>query len=296
VHPVAGSPIAEYPIAASPAAPAQDFAGRVVMISGAARGQGRSHALRFAALGASVVAFDICRQIDGVPYPMSAPQDLDETVAAARAAGGIIEGHQADVRHQDQLDEVARQAVASFGGIDVVVANAAILAPAAQLCDASEADFRNVLEVNLLGVWRTIKAAMPSLRGRRGSVVVTGSGAAVKGLPNVGAYVTSKHGLVGMVRVLAKELAPSGVRVNAVLPGNANTPMFNNEALRKLYVPDEPEPGEEQFLSRARQGIPMGIPYVEPHDVTEAVVWLASPAARYVTGALLPVDGGSAIP
>lgn len=276
--------------------PATDFAGRVTLISGAARGQGRSHALRFAALGASVVAFDICQQIEGVPYAMATPEDLDETVAAARAAGGIIQGYQADVRSQDQLDEVVKQAVTSFGGIDVVVANAGILPPASGLCETTEETFQNVLDVNLLGVWRTIKAAMPSLRERRGSAIVTASGAAVKGTPNVGSYVTSKHGLVGLVRVMARELAPSGVRVNAVLPGNTNTPMFNNPALHKLYVPEEPEPSEEQFLGRARAGIPMGVPYVEPSDVTEAVVWLASAAARYVTGVLLPVDGGSAIP
>lgn len=184
----------------------------------------------------------------------------------------------------------------NFGGVDVVVANAAILPPHSHMWDTSEHDFWNVLDVNLLGAWRTVKAAMPSLIERRGSVIVTGSGAAVKGLPNVGAYVTSKHGLVGIVRVMAKELAPSGVRVNAVLPGNVNTPMFNNDALRGLYVPEEPEPTEEQFLARARAGIPMRIPYVEPSDVTEAVVWLASAAAQHVTGVLLPVDGGSAIP
>jgi (+)-trans-carveol dehydrogenase len=268
----------------------------VVLISGAARGQGRSHALRFAALGASVVAFDICEQIEDVPYAMPGPGDLDETVATARAAGGIIEGYKADVRHQDQLDEVVKHAITSFGGVDVVVANAAILSPRSHLWETTEHDFRNVLDVNLLGVWRTIKAAMPALIERRGSVVVTGSGASVKGLPNVGAYVTSKHGLVGMVRVMAREMAPSGVRVNAVLPGNANTPMFNNEAMRKLYVPEEPEPSEKTFLARARAGIPMGIPYVEPSDITDAVIWLTSSAARHVTGVLLPVDGGSAIP
>lgn len=272
------------------------FAGKVALISGAARGQGRSHALRFASLGASVVAFDICEQIENVPYTMSRQEDLDETVAAGRAAGGIIDGYQADVRHQDQLDEVVKQAVASYGGIDVVVANAAILAPRSHLWETAEDDFQNIIGVNLLGVWRTVKAAMPALIERRGSVVVTGSGASVKALPNVGAYVTAKHGLVGMVRVLAKEMAPSGVRVNAVLPGNANTPMFNNEGMHHLYVPEVPEPTEEQFLTRAAAGIPMGVPYVEPVDITEAVVWLASPAARYVTGVLLPVDGGSAIP
>jgi (+)-trans-carveol dehydrogenase len=272
------------------------FAGKVVLISGAARGQGRSHALRFAALGASVVAFDICEQIENVPYAMSRPEDLDETVATARAAGGVIDGYQADVRHQDQLDDVVKHAVTSYGGIDVVVANAAILAPRSHLWETTEHDFHNVIDVNLLGVWRTVKAAMLALIERRGSVVITGSGASVKGLPNVGAYVTAKHGLVGMVRVMAKEMAPSGVRVNAVLPGNANTPMFNNEGMRRLYVPEVEEPSEEQFLTRAAAGIPMGIPYVEPVDLTEAVVWLASPAARYVTGVLLPVDGGSSIP
>jgi SDR family mycofactocin-dependent oxidoreductase len=277
-------------------ATAGSFAGKVVLISGAARGQGRSHALRFAALGASVVAFDICEQIEGVPYAMSRPGDLDQTVTAAREAGGIIQGHRADVRRQDQLDEVVKSAVASFGGIDVVLANAAILPPRSQLWETSERDFQAVIDVNLLGVWRTVKAAMPALIERQGSVVITGSGASVKGLPNVGAYVTTKHALVGMVRVMAKEMAPSGVRVNAVLPGNANTPMFTNESMRRLYVPEDPEPSQEQFLARAGAGIPMGIPYVQPSDVTEAVVWLASPAARYVTGVLLPVDGGSAIP
>jgi SDR family mycofactocin-dependent oxidoreductase len=272
------------------------FAGRVVLVSGAARGQGRSHALRFAALGASVIAFDICQQIEGVPYAMATPEDLHETVAAARAAGGIIEGHQADVRDQHQLDELVKHAIARFGRIDVVVANAAILAPSGPFWQVSEDDFRNVLEVNLLGVWRTIKAAVPALQDHQGCVVVTGSGASVKGIPHIGPYVSAKHGLVGLVRVMARELAPSGVRVNAVLPGNTNTPMFNNENVRRQYVPDEPEPTEEQFMSRAQAGIPLGIPYVEPSDITEAVVWLASPAARYVTGALLPVDGGSAIP
>lgn len=284
------------PAGSNTATPAPDFTGKVVLISGAARGQGRSHALTFSALGASVVAFDVCEQVEGVPFAMSTPEDLDETVAAARAAGGVIEGYQADVRDQEQVDEVVNHALSSFGGIDVVVANAAILAAPSQLWETSEQDFRTVLDVNLLGVWRTVKAAMPSLLERRGSVVITGSGAAVKGLPNVGAYVTSKHGLVGMVRVMARELAPSGIRVNAVLPGNVNTPMFNNDGLHRLYVPDDPDPSEEQFLARASAGIPMGIPYVQPSDVTEAVVWLASPAARYVTGTLLPVDGGSAIP
>lgn len=124
--------------------PARGFAVKVVLISGAGRGQGRSHALRFAALGASVVAFDICEQIESVPYAMSRPEDLDETVATARAAGGIIDGYQADVRHQDQLDEVVKHAVTSFGGIDVVVANAAILSPRSQLWETTEHDFRNI--------------------------------------------------------------------------------------------------------------------------------------------------------
>jgi len=272
------------------------LSGKVVVVSGAARGQGRSHALRFAALGARVIAFDVCAQIEGVPFPMSTPEDLDQTVALGRAAGGIIEGWQADVRHTDQVEGVIRRAVAGFGGVHVLVASAAILSERAPFWETSEDDFRRVLDVNLLGTWRMVKAAAPELIKTRGSVVVTGSGASVKGLPNIGAYVTSKHALVGMVRVLAREFAPLGVRVNAVLPGNVNTPMFNNEAMRRLHVPAEPDPTQEQFLAVARKNVPMGIPYVEPSDVTEAVVWLASVAARHVTGVLLPVDAGSAIP
>jgi SDR family mycofactocin-dependent oxidoreductase len=272
------------------------FSGQVVVVSGAARGQGRSHAVRFAALGARVVAFDVCTQIEGVPYPMSTADDLDQTVALARAAGGTIEACQADVRDAAQVEDVIGRAVASFGGVHILVANAAILPPHGRFWDTSEVDFRNVLDVNLLGAWRMVKAAAPELIKARGSVVVTGSGASVKGLANIGAYVTSKHALVGMVRVMAREFAPLGVRVNAVLPGNVNTPMFNNDEVRALHASADAEPTEERFLAVAREKVPMGIPYVEPSDVTEAVVWLASAAARHVTGVLLPVDGGSAIP
>lgn len=272
------------------------FSGQVVVVSGAARGQGRSHAVRFAALGARVVAFDVCAQIEGVPYPMSTADDLDQTVALARAAGGTIEACQADVRDAAQVEDVIGRAVASFGGVHILVANAAILPPHGRFWETSEDDFRTVLDVNLLGAWRMVKAAAPELIKARGSVVVTGSGASVKGLANIGAYVTSKHALVGMVRVLAREFAPLGVRVNAVLPGNVNTPMFNNDEVRALHVPAEAEPTQQQFLAVASEKVPMGIPYVEPSEVTEAVLWLASAAARHVTGVLLPVDGGSAIP
>jgi NAD(P)-dependent dehydrogenase (short-subunit alcohol dehydrogenase family) len=132
--------------------------------------------------------------------------------------------------------------------------------------------------------------------GRPGAVVVTGSGGSVKGLLHIAPYVAAKHGLVGLVRTMAKELGPRGIRVNAVLPGNVNTAMFNNDDMRHLYVPDQPEPAEEVFLGRAAATIPMRVPYVQPEDVTEAVCYLASDEARYVTGALLPVDAGSGIP
>ncbi|HVW42890.1 MAG TPA: mycofactocin-coupled SDR family oxidoreductase [Amycolatopsis sp.] len=276
----------------------QRFTGKTVVVSGAGRGQGRSHALRFAREGANVVAFDICAPIDSQKFPTSTRADLDETVKLAEADHAKIIAAEADVRDADALRRVFADGVERFGGIDVVVANAGIVGTPSVFWETSEQVFRDVIDVDLIGVWNTVKAGVLAMIDgeRRGAVVVTGSGGSVKGLPHIAPYVAAKHGLVGLVRTMAKELGPRGIRVNAVLPGNVNTAMFNNDDMRHLYVPDQPEPDEEVFLGRAASTIPMRVPYVQPEDVTEAVCYLASDAARYVTGTLLPVDAGSGIP
>jgi SDR family mycofactocin-dependent oxidoreductase len=274
------------------------LAGKVAVISGAARGQGRAHALRLAADGARIVGFDLCAPIPTVPFDTGTPEDLAETARLVREAGGEIVTAQADVRDSGQVADALAAGLSAFGRADVVVANAGTGQPFVKAWEMDDEAFETVIAVNLVGVWRTLKAAVPHLieQGEGGSLIVTGSGASTKGLPNLAGYVASKHGLVGLVRTMARELGPHRIRVNAVLPGNTNTEMFHNDAMRRLLVPGGEEPTEERFLARASAGSPFGIPYVEPEDIAEAVAWLAGPASRFVTGTCLPVDGGSGIP
>lgn len=274
------------------------FEGRTVVISGAARGQGRSHALRFAAEGANLVLFDLCAQLNTVSFPMGTAAELAETVAQAEARGAGVVAAQADVRDWDQVRAVFQQGLDRFGRIDVASANAGITSRFGKVWEVEEDVFRDVLDVNVVGAWHVLKAAVQTIRpgGRGGSIVVTGSGASLKGSPNISPYVASKHALVGLVRSSARELAPEHIRVNLVAPGNVGTPMLLNDAMYRLHVPDLAHPTADDFRARAASNIPMGIPYVEAEDITEAVLFLSSDAARYVTGTVVPVDGGSAIP
>ncbi|HWD05841.1 MAG TPA: mycofactocin-coupled SDR family oxidoreductase [Kribbella sp.] len=272
--------------------------GKVALISGVARGQGRAHALRLAADGAKIIGFDLCRQIEGVPFTMGTPADLAETERLVREAGGEIVVSRADVREPEEVAAALDTGVREFGRVDVVVANAGTGQPFVKAWEIPDEAFVTVVEINLIGAWRTLKAAIPRMieQGDGGSLIVTGSGASVKGLPNLAGYVASKHGVIGLVRTMARELGPHRIRVNAVLPGNTNTEMFDNDAMRALMLPDVEQPTEEQFLARASIGSPLGLPYVEPEDIAEAAAWLAGPGSRYVTGTFVPVDGGTAIP
>jgi (+)-trans-carveol dehydrogenase len=272
--------------------------GKVAFISGAARGQGRSHARRLAADGARIIGFDLCAPIDTVPFTTGTVEDLAETQRLVADAGGEIVTTVADVRSQEQVNAALEAGLRAFGRVDVVVANAGTGQPFVPAWEIDEEAFVNVVNINLIGSWRTAKAAIPRMidQGDGGSIIVTGSGASVKGLPNLAGYVASKHGVVGLIRTMARELGRHRIRVNAVLPGNTNTLMFSNDAMRRLYLPDMDSPTQEEFVARAAASSHSGIPWVEPEDVSEAVAWLASPASRYVTGITVPVDGGTAIP
>ncbi|HZC11626.1 MAG TPA: mycofactocin-coupled SDR family oxidoreductase [Mycobacterium sp.] len=275
-----------------------DLDRKVAFISGVARGQGRSHAVRLAQAGARVIGFDLCSQIDTVPFDMATPSDMEETERRVRATGSDIVTVHADVREQDEVDGALKRGLDSFGRVDIVLANAGIIHEYTKTWEIEDQDFRNVMDVNLLGAWHTVKSAIPTLieQGDGGSIVMTGSGASVMGIPNLAGYVATKHAVLGLMRTLAKELGRHRIRVNAVLPGNCNTPMFDNDGIRRLYVPDAEVPSQEVFLERAARMSPMRNPYVEPEDISEAIVWLASDAARFVSGVALPVDGGSATP
>jgi SDR family mycofactocin-dependent oxidoreductase len=272
--------------------------GSVAFISGAARGQGRSHALRLAKEGVRIIGFDLCQQVSTVPFRMSRPEDLAETERLVREAGSEMVSTIADVRDQEQVDTALRAGLDRFGRLDIVLANAGIIHNYKKTWMIDDDDFRNVIDVNIVGVWHTAKAAIPQLieQGAGGCVVLTGSAASVSGIPNLAGYVASKHAVLGLMRTMAKELGRYQIRVNAVMPGNCNTPMFDNEGIRRLYVPDAEKPATDVFLQRAAAMSPMRNPYVEPNEVSEAIAYLASPAGRWVSGVALPIDGGTATP
>jgi (+)-trans-carveol dehydrogenase len=267
--------------------------GKVAFITGAARGQGRSHAIRLAQEGADIIAVDVCEDVDTVPYKGATEADLAETVKQVEALDRRIVAHKADVRDYSGLKKALDDGVAQLGKLDIVSANAGIFstAPTAEL---TEEQWGQMIDINLNGVWRTCKAAIPHLieGGHGGSIIITSSMAGLQGAPNVGHYVSAKHGLVGLMRTLALELAPHSIRVNSIHPTNVNTDMLQNEAMYRLFVPDKENPAKEDFtpVSQAMQALP--IPWVEAVDISNAVLFLASEEARYVTGVTFPVDAG----
>lgn len=276
--------------------------GKVVLITGAARGQGRAHAVRMAEEGADVVAVDLCRQIESNPYPLATPEDLAETERLVKARGRRIVARQADVRERADLREAVEAGVTDLGRLDVVVANAGILPMA--MGEPDPMDFVDATDVDLLGVMNTVAVALPHLPDG-GSVIVTGSTAGLlSGMgdhpimgPGGAGYAWSKKVLVQYVEQLALLLAPRMIRVNAVHPTNVNTHLIHNEGLYHLFRPDLVAKGREvtrEDAERAFAGFQaMPVPYVEPEDVAHLAVYLASDESRYVTGQQIRIDAGS---
>jgi (+)-trans-carveol dehydrogenase len=269
------------------------LAGKVALITGAARGQGRSHAVRLAAEGADIIAIDICAQIESVPYPLARPADLEQTAAEVRAVGGRIVTAHADVRSQAELRAAVDTAVDELGRLDIVCANAGIhsSAPAHEM---PEQAWQDLIDVNLTGVWLTCKVAVPHIiaGGRGGVVIVTASVAGHKPYATISHYVAAKHGLIGLTKALAQELAPHGIRVNAVSPTQVDTDMIQNDMIYRLFVPDAERPTREQFAEASQATNLLPVPWVEPGDVSDAVAFLAGDGARFITGVSLPVDAG----
>jgi (+)-trans-carveol dehydrogenase len=270
--------------------------GKVAFVTGAARGQGRSHALRLAEEGADVIAVDICKQIDSVPMPMATPDDLAETVRQVEELDRRIVATQADVRDYAGLKQVLDEGVAQLGRLDIVAANAGIGSFGAA-DELPEQTWQDMIDVNLTGVWHTCKAAIPHLKagGRGGSIVITSSAAGLKGYANLAHYVSAKHGVVGLMRTLAQELAPHMIRVNSIHPTQVDTPMIMNETAFRLFLPDHEHPTVEDFAPVSQTMNALPIPWVEPVDISNAVLFLASDEGRYITGVTLPVDAGTLI-
>jgi SDR family mycofactocin-dependent oxidoreductase len=272
--------------------------GKVAFVTGAARGQGRSHAIRLAQEGADIIAVDLVRQVDSVPYPMSTPGDLAETVKEVEALDRRIVATEADVRDYGALKQALDSGVAELGRLDIVSANAGIFS-FGTLDELPEQTWQDMIDTNLTGVWHAAKAAIPHLRagGRGGSIILTSSTAGLMALENLGHYVSAKHGVVGLMRTLALELAPDMIRVNSVHPTSVNTDMVQNAATYALFAPDLPEPERtrERLVERFQALNALPIPWVEPVDISNAVLWLASDESRYVTGVTLPIDAGQLV-
>ncbi|GAA3529007.1 mycofactocin-coupled SDR family oxidoreductase [Amycolatopsis ultiminotia] len=275
------------------------YAGKTVVVSGAGRGQGRAHALGFAGEGANIVGFDICADLASSAIPLAREEDLAQTEKLVRDAGGNIVTMQADVRSREQVSDVFAEARRHFGQVDVVLANAGILGHLAPTWEIDDEVYQDVVDIDLVGAWRVVKHGVRAMLddGVRGSVLVTGSGASTKGSANLAPYVAAKHGLVGLVRTAARELGAHGIRVNLVTPGNVRTAMVVNEPVYRVYFPEREDlPSDAEFIERAGGMNPMGEAFVEPEDVTSAMLYLASDDARHVTGVVFPVDSGQSIP
>lgn len=263
--------------------------GKVAFITGAARGQGRSHAVRLAEEGADIIAVDVCRRISSnEDIPASTPEDLAETVELVKGLNRRIVAEEVDVRDYDALKAVVDSGVEQLGGLDIVVANAGIGAGGASVSEDQEWD--EVVSVNLKGVWNTGRVAIPSMlqRGKGGSIILTSStgGLVGVGIPTAGflAYTAAKHGVIGLMRSWANFLAPHFIRVNSVAPTAVRTPMAADGDLKAIM---ERNPALANALTNA-----MPVDLVEPLDVSNAVLWLASDDARYITGTVVPVDAG----
>jgi SDR family mycofactocin-dependent oxidoreductase len=272
--------------------------GKVAFITGAARGQGRSHAIRLAEEGADIIAVDICRQIASNPYPLSTPEDLSETERAVKELGRRVVARQADVRERDELREAVEAGLADLGRIDIVVANAGILPMA--MGEPDPMDFVDAVDVDLVGVMNAVAVALPHMPDGA-SIVATGSTAGmmpgttdnpVLG-PGGAGYSWSKRILISYVEQMALHLASRFIRVNAVHPTNCNTHLLHNDGLYSVFRPDLEHPTRDDAIPAFTHFQAMPIPYVEPIDISNLVVFLASDESRYVTGQQIRVDGGS---
>lgn len=270
------------------ATPEGSLRGRVAFITGAARGQGRAHAVKLASEGADIIAVDLCEQIDSVPYPLATPDDLAATVKLVEDTGARIVALQADVRDRAALKTALREGTTGLGRLDIVIANAGI---APMTADGS---WQDVIDVNLTGVYHTVDVAMRPLikQGDGGAVVLTSS---VAGLVGIGApiagslgYTASKHGIVGLMRAYANFLAPYRIRVNSVHPCGVDTPMIDNDVTRAWLE------GTAQLQQQGGPQMTNALPVetLDAEDIANAVFWLVSDSARYVTGVALPVDAG----
>jgi SDR family mycofactocin-dependent oxidoreductase len=264
------------------------LSGRVAFVTGAARGQGRSHAVRLAAEGADIIAADICEPVsDSITYPPAAPEDLAETVRAVEELGRKVLARQVDTRDDAALRQLVADGVEQFGRLDILVANAGVLSWG-RLWELSDEQWNAVIDVNLSGTWRTLRAVLPVMieAGNGGSIVVVSSTAGLKATPGNSHYSAAKHGLVGLTNSLALEVGEYGIRVNSIHPYSVDTPMVESEAMERLF---------SAYPSYLHSFAPMPLQpkgFMTSEEVSDVVAWLAGDGSGTMSGVQIPVDKG----
>jgi (+)-trans-carveol dehydrogenase len=267
--------------------------GKVAFITGAARGQGRTHAVTLAEEGANIIAVDICAPVESAPYEMASREDLDETVRLVEEAGGKIVARVADVRDLDALTAAVEEGVRQFGRLDIVLANAGVCTYG-ELSTMDVTQWQEMIDIDLTGVWMTVRASVKHMidAGNGGAIVLTSSTAGLRNLNQIGHYVAAKHGVTGLAKAFANELAPHNIRVNSMHPSNCRTMMMTNSGVRKMFRPDLEDPSLEDAIEGFGTIHLLDTPWVEPEDVSNGVLYLVSDEGRYVTGTQFAVDAG----
>jgi (+)-trans-carveol dehydrogenase len=267
--------------------------GKVAFITGAARGQGRSHAVRMAQEGADIIGVDICEQIASVPYELGTMEELEETASQVEKLDRRIVIRKADVRRPEELEAAVQAGVAELGHLDIVSANAGIWS-AGTFTELPDETYHDMIDTQMHGTYHTCRATVPQLlkQGTGGSIIITSSTAGLKGFPNQAHYNMAKHAVVGLMRTLANELAPHFIRCNSVHPSSTFTKMIDNPAIWAAFAPGVENPTEKDFGHLFTEMNLLPVPWAEAVDISNAVVYLASDEARYVTGVTLPVDSG----
>lgn len=272
--------------------------GKVALVTGAGRGQGRSHALKLASEGADVIAVDIGGgQVETIPYELASEADLESTVKEIEGMGRRAVKAIADVRSLSDLQAAVDAGLSELGKIDIVCANAGI-GSWGVAWEMTEQQWKDMIDINLTGVFNTTRAALPSMveRGEGGSVVLTSSTAGLRAYANTAHYTAAKHGVIGLMKVLAQEAGPHRIRVNAVCPTTVRTPLVINDATFELFAPHLENPSEDD-VREPFEGLNIlpGVAWIEPEDVSDAVLFLCSDAAKFITGVALPIDAGNIV-
>ena len=272
--------------------------GKVALVTGAGRGQGRSHAVRLAAEGADIIVVDVAaNSVDTISYALSSEDDLDATVNEVQALGRRAVKAVADVRSLSEMQQAADTGLSELGKIDIVCANAGI-GSWAVAWEMTEQQWKDMIDINLTGVFNTVRATLPSMveRGEGGSVVLTSSTAGLRAYANTAHYTAAKHGVIGLMKVLAQEAGPHRIRVNAVCPTTVRTPLVINDSTFELFAPHLENPTEDD-VREPFEGLNIlpSVAWLEPSDVSDAVLFLCSDNAKFITGIALPVDAGNIV-